>query len=192
MRGGQEARRRPRGHGTGNRGRDHSRRSILERIEDKLDRLLGGAEDRDTVDMFAPGTLTWDEGDSEPRILGGPHVSALGWDPGFAGPRFDRVDVGSVGTHAVHPVSSVDGAYGIGTSGYRSSARDRYLLSGASRHAPDGGGPHHQHYANWRKHQIEAFDRDFEEFCKERHESFSHEFDEWRAKRQSQADALVK
>ena len=70
MRGGQEARRRPRGRDSRSRGRDHSRRSILERIEDKLDRLLGGAEDRDTVDMFAPGTLTWDEGDSEPRILG--------------------------------------------------------------------------------------------------------------------------
>ena len=142
--------------------------------------------------MFAPGALTWDEGDIEPRILGGPHAGAPGWDPGFAGPRFDRIDVGSVGTHAAHPVSSVDGAYGIGTSGYRSSARKHYLLARASRHAPGGGGEHHRLYANWRNHQIETLDRAFEEYCQEKNESFAHEFDEWRAKRQNQRDALSK
>ena len=89
--------RRPRGGDSRSRGRGDSQRSILERIEDKLNRLLGGADDPDAQrdsgfvgGMFAPGALTWDEGDIEPRILGGPHAGAPGWDPGFAGPRFDR------------------------------------------------------------------------------------------------------
>jgi hypothetical protein len=196
MREGHEMRRRRAGDFPRSRGRGDSHRSILERIEEKLSRLLGGDDDdpdaRGDADdeRFAPGALTWDEGDPEPRILGGPHVSAPGWDPSFAGPRFDRVDLGSVGTHGVHPVSSVYGAYGIGTSGYRSSAREHYLRELASRNQPGGGGEHHHHYANWRDQQIETLDRAFEEYCRERNESFANEFGDWRARRQDQRDAL--
>jgi hypothetical protein len=186
------------------RGRGDSQRSILERIEEKLARLLGSDDDPDARrdsgsadENFAPEALTWDEGDVEPRILGGPHASAPGWDPSFAGPRFDRVDLGSVGTHAAHPVSSVEGAYGIGPSGYRSSAREHYIAAQAARHAPGsggggGGGEHHRHYADWRNQQIETLDQAFEEYCREKNESFAQEFGDWRAKRQNQRDSLAK
>jgi hypothetical protein len=49
-----------------------------------------------------------------------------------------RVDVGSVGTHAAHPVWSVDGALGIGPSGYRSTAREHYLVERVSQGAAAG------------------------------------------------------
>jgi hypothetical protein len=202
MRGGHEVRRRSPGDDS-RRGRGDSQRSILERIEEKLARLLGSDDDPDARrdsgsadENFAPEALTWDEGDVEPRILGGPHASAPGWDPSFAGPRFDRVDLGSVGTHAAHPVSSVEGAYGVGPSGYRSSAREHYIAAQAARHAPGGGGggggEHHRHYADWRNQQIETLDRAFEEYCREKNESFAQEFGDWRAKRQNQRDSLAK
>jgi hypothetical protein len=197
MRASHEVRRRSPGDDS-RRGRGDSQRSILERIEEKLARLLGGDGDSDArrdsgsdEEDFAPEALTWDEGDADPRILGGPHASAPGWDPSFAGPRFDRVDLGSVGTHAAHPVSSVEGAYGIGPSGYRSSAREHYIAAQAARHA-HGGGEHHHHYADWRNQQIETLDRAFEEYCREKNESFAQEFGDWRAKRQNQRDALAK
>lgn len=182
----------PRKGGSRSRGRGDSRRSILERIEEKLGRLLGGADDPDSPPgMFEP-EATWDEGGIEPRILGGPHAGAPVWDPGFAGPRFDRVDVGSVGTHGAHPVSSFDGALGIGPVGYRSTAREHYLAARASRQAPAGGGALHRDYASWRNDQIEALDRAFEEYCRERNESFAHEFGQWRARRQDQRQALAR
>jgi hypothetical protein len=176
------------------RGRGESRRSILERIEDKLARLLGDDDDPDARSaMSAPPATTSDEGDDEPRILGGPRASAPGWDPSLAGPRFDRVDVAGVGTHAAHPVSSVDGASGTGPGGYRSTAREHYLVERASRHGPGGGGGElHRDYANWRNQQIEALDRAYEEYCRERNESFANEFGEWRTRRQDQRDALAR
>ena len=67
---------------------------------------------------------------SEPDSIFG----APGYDAGFGGPRFDRVDVGSTGSHGVHPVSSAyGGAHGSGP-GMRSSAR-RYAALG--RHGGD-------------------------------------------------------
>jgi hypothetical protein len=192
MRGGYSVSRRRRKGDSRPRGRGDPRRSILERIEDKLGRLLGGADDPNAPPALFEPEATWDEGDIDARILGGPHASAPVWDPSIAGPRFDRVDVGSVGTHAAHPVSSVDGALGIGPSGYRSTAREHYLLARASRHAPAGGGELHRDYSNWRNDQIEALDRAFEEYCREKNESFAHEFGEWRARRQDQRQALAR
>lgn len=189
MREGPSMSRRPgRGHSR-SRARDDSRHSILERIEEKLSRLLGDTDDPDPP----PGTFepeaTWDEGDIEPRLLGGPHASAPVWDPSLAGPRFDRLDVGSVGTHGVHPVSVA--ALG-GPAGYRSTAREHYLAMRASRQAPAAGGELHRDYTSWRDDQIEALDRAYEEYCRERNESFAQEFGDWRARRQDQRQALAR
>jgi hypothetical protein len=192
MRGDDQVRRRPTDDSQ-SRGGHGSHRSILERIEEKLSRLLGSDDDRTPPDT-EPAT-TWDEGDPEPRILGGPRASAPGWDPSFAGPRFDRVDLGSVGTHAAHPVSSVYGAYGVGPGGFRSSAREHLIAEQAASHAHrggggGGGGEHHHHYSDWRNQQIEALDRAYEEYCREKNESFAQEFGNWRSRRQGQRDAL--
>jgi len=67
---GYDARRR--GDGRSGRGNDHHR-TILERIEEKLSRLLGSDDDQDRI---PPEAFVYDEEAGEPRILGGPHASA--------------------------------------------------------------------------------------------------------------------
>ena len=58
--------------------------------------------------------------------------SAPGHDAGFAGPRFDRADAGSTGTHGVHAVASSSGeAYrdlGTNAGGFASSARTQAIV----------------------------------------------------------------
>ena len=92
--------------------------------------------------------------DSDYRY-GGP-----GLDSEFAGPRFDRADVGSVGSEAVHPVSSASSpGYGTGAGMFGSSARDFAIRQEAQRHDP--------HYAEWRHRQMAEFDRDYDEYRRE-------------------------
>ena len=113
---------------------------------------------------------------SEPDSIFG----APGYDAGFGGPRFDRVDVGSTGSHGVHPVSSAyGGVYGAGPE-MRSSAR-RYAALG--RH----GDPN---YAEWRNRQIEQLDRDYDEYRRERQARFDREFGAWRERRGEQRRAV--
>lgn len=137
-------------------------------------------------------------GDSE---MGGTAASP-GFDAGFAGPRFDRQDVGSTGTHGVHPVSSSFGpaSMGIGPGGsYASSAR-RYAqhqaMQGSSHarggaHAPDTGGRHPDpHYAQWRERQMQQLDRDWHDYEEERQSTFEREFGAWRERRGRQRQAM--
>ena len=113
---------------------------------------------------------------------------APGYDASFAGPRFDRVDVGSVGSHGVHPVSSVyggdlSGPFGIQPGGgYGSSAR-RFAEMGRQGH-------HDPHYAEWRSRQIEQLDRDYDEYRREHQTRFEREFGEWRERRGRQRQAV--
>jgi len=114
--------------------------------------------------------------------------SAPGYDAGFAGPRFDRLDAGSTGTHGVHPVSSAfggddRGAMGIAPGGgWRSSAR-RYAE--IERHG--GGDPH---YAEWRRRELDRLDRDYDDFRREHQARFDEEFGAWRERRAGQRRAL--
>lgn len=108
-----------------------------------------------------------------------------GLDSEFGGPRFDRADVGSTGTHGVHPVSSPFGAaYGAG-GGYGGSAR-RYARA---RRAQQSGG-HDPHYSEWRSRQMEQLDRDYEEYCREKQARFEQEFGSWRERRGRQRQAV--
>ena len=43
------------------------------------------------------------------------------------------------------------------------------------------------HYRSWRQKQIDALDRDYADYCREREQQFHQDFDSWRNKRQSQA-----
>ena len=45
------------------------------------------------------------------------------------------------------------------------------------------------HYRSWRDRQIEQMDRDYEEYCRERQQSFHGDFDSWRRSRQSPGDS---
>lgn len=116
---------------------------------------------------------------------------AVGYDPEFGGPRFDRINVGSTGTHGVHPVSSVygadyRGAVGVLPSGnFRSSARRYAIMEGQGRQ-----GVHDPHYAEWRRRQIEQLDRDYDEYCREHQSRFEQEFGAWREQRGRQRQAV--
>ncbi|GAA3905003.1 hypothetical protein GCM10022276_24490 [Sphingomonas limnosediminicola] len=40
------------------------------------------------------------------------------------------------------------------------------------------------HYRSWRDKQVEALDRDYADYCREREQQFHNDFDSWRQKRQ--------
>lgn len=52
---------------------------------------------------------------------------------------------------------------------------------------PQGRSASHQddHYRSWRDKQMQALDRDYEDYCREREQQFHQDFDSWRRKRQS-------
>ena len=91
-----------------NEPRAEDREGLLHRIEEKLNRLLGRRDDEWHDRAWAPidsPFAFYSPNDPSPRLFGGPRADALGWDPSLAGPRFDRIDPGSVGTHAAHPTA---------------------------------------------------------------------------------------
>ncbi|MGQ0589380.1 MAG: DUF2171 domain-containing protein [Sphingosinicella sp.] len=120
------------------------------------------------------------------RGHGGPEMDSdltyggPGFDASFGtGPRFDRADVGSIGTHGVHQVASASSpAYGFAPAGWSSSARA---------HAIRARDPH---YREWRRRQIEALDRDYDEYHREHQSRFDREFGAWRERRGAQREAL--
>lgn len=125
----------------------------------------------------------------------GSFALAPGYDAGFGGPRFDRVDVGSTGTHGVHPVSSPFGGgrgpMGITPGGgWGSSAR---LYAELRRGQGGEGTPRPAHdpdYAEWRRRQVERLDRDYDDYRREQQARFDREFGEWRERRGEQRRAL--
>jgi hypothetical protein len=152
-------------------------RGILRRIEEKLDRLLGHSGEDWRERAWAPEDSPfayYSPGDPAPRFFGGPRADAPGWDPSLAGPRFDRINPGAVGTHAVDPVSSFSGAQGPLLSAH-STAREYYLL----RRAMEQGG---SLYADYRRRKMADLDRDYADYRRDQQERFDCEFDAWREK----------
>jgi hypothetical protein len=47
-----------------------------------------------------------------------------------------------------------------------------------------------EHYLAWRDRQIEALDRDYAEYCREREQQFHHDFDSWRRQRHGNPEPL--
>ncbi|HWT12219.1 MAG TPA: DUF2171 domain-containing protein [Allosphingosinicella sp.] len=167
-----------------------------ERLGDRNAR--GETDDPDYgAERYGPGAVEGYGGEgyvrpSDPdKLFSGP-----GYDAGFAGPRFDRLDVGSVGSHGVHPVSSAFGADyrgAIGVTpggGYGSSAR-RYAIQRSrqeSEQAPQAD--RDRHYAEWRRRQVEQLDRDYEDYRRERQSRFDDEFGQWHERRGRQRQAI--
>ncbi len=130
------------------------------------------------------------------------------------GRRFDRIDAGSTGTHGAHPMSSPvggtgygagygiapGGGYGGSSAAYRGSGGQQQQRSGGERgRAMMGGmaggsmsGSHDPHYSQWRQRQIEALDRDYDEYRREHQSKFEQEFGGWRQKREGQRSSLSK
>ncbi len=120
--------------------------------------------------------------------------SAPGFDAEFGGPRFDRQDVGSTGTHGVHPVSSPFGAgygagYGASAGGFQSSARD-YAAMAQQQGGESRSRSYDPHYSEWRNRQVEQLDRDYEEYCRESQARFDRDFGAWRERRGQQRQAI--
>ena len=170
-----------------NEPRDEDREGLLHRIEEKLNRLLGRRDDEWHDRAWAPVDspfASYSPNDPSPRLFGGPRADAPGWDPSLAGPRFDRIDLGSVGTHAAHPTSSYPGAQTPLLSAH-SSAREYYLLM--QERAQDGeadtGG-----YARYRGRQMREFDREYADYRRDQQDRFDHDFAAWRDKRNRPPD----
>jgi hypothetical protein len=53
-------------------------------------------------------------------------------------------------------------------------------------------GHHDEHYGSWRRSQIEALDRDYDEYRRENRSRFESEFSSWRDNRQTQRSSLSK
>lgn len=105
------------------------------------------------------------------------------------GRRFDRIDVGSTGTHGVHPMSAPAGAeFGdvYDPTRRRSFAREHAIYDTARR-SRSGYDPH---YDEWRSRQIEELDRDYDEYRRENQSQFEREFGGWRDKRRGQRQAM--
>ena len=142
---------------------------------------------------MAGGGQGW-EGSDPGSVFGAP-----GYDAEFAGPRFDRLDAGSVGTHGTHPVSSAFGADYRGAvgvtpgGGYGSSARRYAEIERSQRQQQQSGGSgrqHDPHYSQWRQRQIEQLDRDYQDYQREHQSRFEREFGEWRERRGQQRQAV--
>jgi hypothetical protein len=162
---------------------EEDRGGILRRIEEKLDRLLSPRGDdwheREWAALDSP-FAEYEPGDPSPRFFGGPRADAPGWDPSLAGPRFDRIDAGGVGTHGVDPVSSFDGGQRPLFTPH-SSAREYYLLTRARAQRGAGGGA--PGYADYRRRKKAELDREYADYCREQQASFDRDFDAWRQKR---------
>ena len=68
------------------------------------------------------------------------------------------------------------------SSGDRHGRGQRDERSAFSSHQDD-------HYLSWRQQQMDALDRDYEDYCRERQQQFHSDFDSWRQNRQSNPQA---
>ena len=155
---------------------DHG--GILRRLEEKLDHLLGSRYDDWHGREWAP------PGDPRPRFFEG--SPAGGWNSSFAGPRFDRIDVGSVGSDGVDPAPSLDPEQGP-FYGVRSSAREYYLAMRARQKKTGGDGA--DNYADYRRRREAELDREYADYCQDRQACFDRDFEAWRQKRREPAPA---
>jgi hypothetical protein len=97
--------------------------------------------------------------------------------------NFDRGSSQSISGH-----SSWDGGWD----------RDRHSSPGQSQwtssinQRQSGGHSSHQddHYRSWRDKQMEALDRDYADYCKEREQQFHSDFDTWRSQRRDSVQPL--
>lgn len=189
--------------------RDRSRGGQREGRYDRPERM-GDRNARGLTDDPDYGTERYRSGETFGSTEGGggpmtsdpeEFFSAPGFDGGFGGPRFDRQDVGSTGTHGVHPVSSPSGSaygggYGASAGGFRSSARLYAAMGQHGQQGRQGGGQSSQqrefdpHYSQWRSRQIEQFDRDYADYCRETQSKFDSEFGAWRERRGQQRQAV--
>ena len=76
--------------------------------------------------------------------------------------------------------------------GDRERREDGRFESDSNRKRPTGGFSSRQddHYLSWREKQMEALDRDYAEYCREREQQFHSDFDTWRSQRRGNQQPL--
>lgn len=67
----------------------------------------------------------------------------------------------------------------------RSRGQDRYSREQPRNERSAFSSPEHADYLNWRQQQIDALDRDYQDYCRERQQQFHSDFNSWRQNRQS-------
>jgi hypothetical protein len=73
----------------------------------------------------------------------------------------------------------------------RRRARGRFGGRDDCEQAPRNfGSGHDDHYRSWRDRQMEALDRDYADYCREREQQFHSDFDTWRSQRQGNQGPL--
>lgn len=171
--------------------RDEDRHGLLHRIEEKLYRLLGRRDDEWHERAWAPldsPFATYSPNDPAPRLFGGPRADAPGWDPSLARPRFDRIDPGSVGTHAAHPTASYPASQTPMPRAH-SSAREYYILMQERGEAEKGEA---DCYARYRARKMRELDREYEDYRRHKQDRFDREFHAWRETRKPGAESSPK
>jgi hypothetical protein len=152
------------------RGRGDEDRGFFSRMGDQARSWFDDDDDRAT----GRGSR-WDRGDSNEWFGGRDRglqrggsqrgMSQYGREHGFGGFQGDYSGRGQQG--------------GFGGRGDWQSGREGRRRSFSSH--PD------HHYLSWREKQLEALDRDYEEYCREREQQFHQDFGSWRQQRQGQS-----
>jgi hypothetical protein len=82
------------------------------------------------------------------------------------------------------PRAAASDRFGDEDRQYRSTLEDRWDMQDR----PPRNFRSHQdeHYRSWRQKQMEALDREYEDYCREREQQFHRDFDSWRRDRRNQ------
>ena len=75
-------------------------------------------------------------------------------------------------------------------AGFGANFREQREPVREDRTRDDRGREHDPHYRSWRDRQIEALDRDYEDYRRENQSRFESDFSGWRGKRQTQRESL--
>lgn len=113
---------------------------------------------------------SWSEGNDAGGRRGGEGQSHYGSEHGFGGFQGDY--------------RGGDGQGGFGGEGDYRGGRQNFS-AGSQERGGRTGFHHDDHYLSWRARQIEQMDRDYEDYCRDRQQSFHTDFASWRQNRQS-------
>jgi hypothetical protein len=93
---------------------------------------------------------------------------------------FDEREHGRSREHSAFSSPSARYARGLHRDDDRQRGRDQWQGSGDRFSASTD-----HHYRSWRDRQMEALDRDYEDYCREREQQFHQDFDSWRRGREN-------
>lgn len=169
-------------------GRDPQDRSF-----DRRDFDREGRDDRGFLDRAGDEIASW-FGDEEAERRRREDARFGGQDEGWRSPRsssdedFSRFDRGAryrdEGYRRPYTGRSAGGSWLGGRDDRFERGVDRPDFSGTA------SGLHDPHYGEWRRRQIDAFDRDYADYRRENQSRFEHEFSTWRSTREGKRQLL--